>query len=111
MEIILENIGENNITAFQKPDTLYNLDIAYIQFSGIGFRGKYILSAARLVAGEEINICCLKNLSTAEAREKLMLFPGVGPKVSDCIMLFSMGKDDAFPIDIWVEKGYGIFLC
>lgn len=90
--------------SFPKPEALCNLDITDIQFSGIGFRGKYILSAARLVAEGEIDIFNLKNLSTGEAREKLMLFPGVGPKVSDCIMFFSMDKDDAFPIDIWVKR-------
>lgn len=90
--------------SFPKPEVLYNLDITDIQFSGIGFRGKYILSAAKLVAQKEIDIYSLRNLATVEAREKLILFPGVGPKVSDCIMLFSMDKDDAFPIDIWVKR-------
>ncbi|SHK16283.1 DNA-3-methyladenine glycosylase family protein [Paramaledivibacter caminithermalis] len=90
--------------SFPKPEALYNLDVGNIQFSGIGFRGKYIISAAKLVTQGEIDIYGLKNLSTEEARIKLMKFPGVGPKVSDCIMFFSMDKDDAFPIDIWVKR-------
>lgn len=102
-----EYIGEyrgKKYYSFPRPEVLYNLDIPDIQFSGIGFRGKYILSAAKLVMEGEIDIYNLKNLSTVEAREKLILFPGVGPKVSDCIMFFSMDKDDAFPIDIWVKR-------
>ncbi|MCT4566371.1 MAG: 8-oxoguanine DNA glycosylase [Maledivibacter sp.] len=90
--------------SFPRPEALYNLEISDIQFSGIGFRGKYILSAAKLVVDHGIDIYNLRNLSTVEAREKLMLFPGIGPKVSDCIMFFSMDKADAFPIDIWVKR-------
>ena len=37
-------------------------------------------------------------------REELLKFPGVGPKVADCIMLFSMKKYEVFPIDVWVKR-------
>ena len=37
-------------------------------------------------------------------REELLKFPGVGPKVADCIMLFSMKKYNVFPIDVWVKR-------
>ena len=37
-------------------------------------------------------------------REKLLQFPGVGPKVADCIMLFSLKKFEVFPIDVWVRR-------
>lgn len=90
--------------SFPRPEKLYNLSLEDIQFKGIGFRGKYILRAARLVVDGEIDIYKLKNLNTNGAREELMRFPGVGPKVSDCIMLFSMDKENAFPIDIWVKR-------
>ena len=39
-----------------------------------------------------------------EVREKLLELPGVGPKVADCIMLFSLKKFDVFPIDVWVRR-------
>ena len=29
---------------------------------------------------------------------------GVGPKVADCVMLFSMKKAEAFPVDVWIKK-------
>lgn len=90
--------------SFPRPEELYKLDIDDIMFSGIGFRGKYILGAAKLVVQEGVDIYSFKNLSTKEARERLMEFSGIGPKVSDCIMLFSMDKADAFPIDVWVKR-------
>lgn len=100
----IEEYGGKKHFSFPKPEVLHNLSIDDIQFSGIGFRAKYILSAAKLVSDKEIDIYNLKNMNTEEAREQLILFPGIGPKVSDCIMFFSMDKDDAFPIDIWVKR-------
>ena len=51
----------------------------------------------------------LKQLSdekdTKKLREVLLEFPGVGPKVADCIMLFSCLKRlEVFPIDVWVRR-------
>lgn len=111
IEALSKNYGEyigqykgRDHYSFPKAERLYNLDVDDIMFSGIGFRGKYILSAAKLIVQDGVDIYGLKNLSTEKARERLMKFPGIGPKVSDCIMLFSMDKDDAFPIDIWVKR-------
>lgn len=111
IEALSENYGEpigeyrgKKYYGFPKPEKLYNLSLEDIQFKGVGFRGKYILSAAKLVAEKTVDIYNLRNLRTKEAREQLILFPGVGPKVSDCIMLFSMDKEDAFPIDVWVKR-------
>ena len=44
------------------------------------------------------------NPNTLEVRETLLTLPGVGPKVADCILLFSCGKEEVFPIDVWVER-------
>ena len=43
-------------------------------------------------------------MSTSDARCELMKIKGVGPKVADCVLLFSAGKSDAFPIDVWVQR-------
>ena len=37
-------------------------------------------------------------------REKLLELDGIGPKVADCILLFSMKRFDVFPIDVWVRR-------
>ncbi|WIF93945.1 DNA-3-methyladenine glycosylase family protein [Caminicella sporogenes] len=111
IEALSENYGSyignyrgKKYYSFPKPEKLYNLSLEDINFKGIGFRGKYILNAAKLVVNKEIDIYNLKNLETFKAREELMKFSGVGPKVSDCVMFFSMDKSDAFPIDVWVKR-------
>lgn len=42
---------------------------------------------------------------TEEAREILLTLPGVGPKVADCILLFSeLKRLEVFPVDVWVRR-------
>jgi len=90
--------------AFPEIDTIAGLETEDIKFTGIGFRGKYVISTARLIKEGELDIYNLKKLPTKDARKELMKLPGVGPKVADCIMLFSMDKTDSFPIDLWVRR-------
>ena len=111
IRLLSENYGEFieeyrgvKYYSFPKPKALNGLRVEDLECCKTGFRAKYIISAAEIVANKEIDIYTLKNIDTEMARKELMLFSGVGPKVSDCIMLFSMGKKDAFPIDIWVKR-------
>ncbi|WIV11960.1 DNA glycosylase [Proteiniborus sp. MB09-C3] len=100
-------IGEyngKNYYSFPEADVLAQLSLEDIQDCKTSFRAKYIANAAAIVSGGDIDIYRIKNLSTKDARKELMRFAGVGPKVSDCIMLFSMNKYDAFPIDVWVKR-------
>lgn len=90
--------------SFPRADVLKGLTVEDLSECKTGFRAKYIISAAEIVGNKEIDIYALKNVSTDLARKELMRFRGIGPKVSDCIMLFSMGKQDAFPIDVWVKR-------
>ncbi len=89
---------------FPCPEDLAVLDEKDIRECGCGFRGRYIAEAARIIARGDMDIYAVEHLDTERAREYLMRFRGVGPKVADCILLFSMGKYDAFPVDVWVRR-------
>lgn len=69
-----------------------------------GYRTAYILDAAKKVASGEIDLEKIYALPTDKAKSELMKIKGVGPKVADCTMLFSLQKGDAFPIDVWVQR-------
>lgn len=100
-------IGEYNCKdyyAFPTAEALSKVDVEELKETKIGFRAKYVSSAAKRVYNGEADLNDIKTLDTDEAREKLMEFQGVGPKVSDCILLFAMEKYDAFPIDVWVKR-------
>lgn len=72
---------------------------------GLGFRDTRVFETTRMVANKQIDIEKLENIENVnKLREELLKFPGVGPKVADCIMLFSMKKYEVFPIDVWVKR-------
>jgi N-glycosylase/DNA lyase len=68
----------------------------------LGFRSKYLAEAARLAGAGLLDE--IGGMPTGEARETLMVIPGVGVKVADCILLFAFGRLDAFPVDTWIRK-------
>ena len=56
------------------------------------------------MANGEINADELEAMDTAAARERLLSLYGVGDKVCDCVLLFSLGKYDLFPADVWIKR-------
>lgn len=46
----------------------------------------------------------LRGIPRAEAKAELLGLPGVGPKVADCISLFSLDHLDVVPVDTHVWK-------
>ena len=70
----------------------------------LGFRAKYLYSSAQLVSSGELNLNDLRTSSYTHAKEKLTSLDGVGNKIADCVMLFSIGKLEAFPIDRWIKR-------
>ena len=43
-------------------------------------------------------------MSYEDAKEYLMQFNGIGPKVADCICLYGLHHTQAFPIDTHIEQ-------
>jgi len=71
---------------------------------GLGYRAKYVQATAKKIYEEKINLENFKALPYLEARKALVEFPGVGLKVADCMLLFSIEKMEAFPVDVWVKR-------
>jgi 3-methyladenine DNA glycosylase/8-oxoguanine DNA glycosylase len=67
-------------------------------------RADRIIRLARVVEAEVISLEHLKGLSCDEGREALMVLDGIGPKIADCILLFSLDHASAFPVDRWVLR-------
>ena len=59
---------------------------------------------SKRVFEEDFKLERLRQLSYEEAKKQLCSLEGVGPKVADCVLLFSLGKTEAFPVDRWVER-------
>lgn len=78
---------------------------------GLGYRAPFLKKVATAVAEGRVDFAAVGNLGYSESRKLLMtellgqkLLLGVGPKVADCVLLYSCGKDEAFPIDVWIAK-------
>lgn len=90
--------------AFPTLEQLEKADLQGINLCKAGFRCKYILDAVKKVRWGEINLEEISKMDITSARKELMKVNGVGPKVADCIMLFSMSKHAAYPVDVWVKR-------
>ena len=91
---------------FPTPKELKNVTIQDYRDLGLGFRDVRLYETTQKVLNGKINFEDLhKNTNTIEVREKLLSLSGVGPKVADCILLFStLKRFDVFPIDVWVRR-------
>jgi len=67
-------------------------------------RADRIIRMARAVEAKVISLEHLKGLPCDEARDALMALDGIGPKIADCILLFSLDQYSAFPVDRWVLR-------
>ncbi len=76
-------------------------DLSYLRS---GFRGKYISHAVECINSEEINLSEIAVAPIEEARTALKKIKGVGPKVSECVLLFGMHRTEAFPVDVWIKR-------
>lgn len=110
----IENISKNygkeikfegkNYYLFPTPEELAGATIEDFRNLNLGFRDKYVYGAVQDVVSGKVNLEDINKLSYLEAKKELMKIKGVGAKVADCILLFSMNKIEAFPIDTWIKK-------
>ena len=73
---------------------------------GLGFRDIRLYETTRMILDKKVDLEEMKNNpNTMEVREQLLSLSGVGPKVADCILLFSdLKRFEVFPIDVWVRR-------
>ncbi len=89
---------------FPSVERLASANVNGLRECGLGFRAKYVHITAQKINDENIDLDCLKTQSYHEARKTLLEFCGVGLKVADCVLLFSLNKTEAFPVDVWVKR-------
>jgi len=70
----------------------------------MGFRARYLRAVAMRVAAGDPCLTALPGMPLEEARAALVSLPGVGRKIADCVLLFSLGFRRAFPVDVWVMR-------
>ena len=97
-------VKENTFHLFPTPKKLANSSQSELLECGLGYRAKFVKAASIQVFERQIDLKSLRKSNYQETRTGLTAIPGIGNKVADCIMLFSLEKLDAFPLDTWILK-------
>ena len=97
-------LGECRRNTFPSPARLADAGEQSLRALGLGFRAKYVAQAARIVAGGELDPFTLREAEYDRALNALTALPGVGDKVANCVLLMSLDKREAFPVDVWIDR-------
>ncbi|QLD84454.1 DNA-3-methyladenine glycosylase 2 family protein [Natronomonas halophila] len=89
--------------AFPTPEQLAEATESELRDLSLGYRAPYVQRTAEMVASGEATPEEAQGLAYEDARESLTRFVGVGDKVADCLLLFSLGYLEAVPLDTWIR--------
>lgn len=98
--------NEEKYYTFPTPEQLKGVSVEEYRKLGLGFRDIRLYETTKMILEKQVDLEKMrKNLNTVEVREELLKLSGVGPKVADCILLFSdLKRFEVFPIDVWVRR-------
>jgi len=98
------NFEGKRFFTFPKPEALAKATLSELRLCKLGYRAEFVLETARIMNKGDFNLEALRTVPYERAKKELMPFPGVGSKVADCVLLFSLDKLEAFPIDVWMKR-------
>jgi N-glycosylase/DNA lyase len=90
--------------AYPEPGSLARAGEAALRECGLGYRAKFLHQTAAQIAEGKFDIDAVRTLDDEAAEAKLCEFPGVGPKIAQCTLLFGYGRLGMFPVDVWIER-------
>jgi len=89
---------------FPSAHSLNKATINELISCGVGYRAKAIQAVAKHIVSGNLDIDYLIRIKYHYAKEELLKVYGIGNKIADCILLFSLEKLDSFPIDVWILR-------
>lgn len=89
---------------FPTPERLAKATTQELASCGLGYRVNYVSETARRIHENHFDLEGLRSMGYEEAKKELLKFNGVGLKVADCVLLFSLEKFEAFPVDVWMKR-------
>ena len=91
---------------FPTVESLSKASVEDLRSLGLGFRDVRVYETTHKILEKQVDLEELhQEKDTQKVRDALLTLSGVGPKVADCILLFStLKRFDVFPIDVWVKK-------
>jgi len=97
-------VDDHVFYTFPEPHHLAEANLEELKKCKLGYRAEHVLETSRIIHNRDFNLNALKTVDYEEAKRELIRLPGVGQKVADCVLLFSLDRLDAFPVDIWIKR-------
>ncbi len=99
----IDSAGERYF-AFPTAERLAALEEEHFLACSLGYRAKYVLAAARLVASGALDLADIAALDDEALFSALLSVHGVGEKVANCVLLFGYHRLSRFPRDVWINR-------
>jgi len=90
--------------SFPSPIQITGLTESEMKSFGLGYRAQYVLKTSKIIEENKILLSDFYNENYFDSLKFLLTFPGVGDKVANCVLIYSLKKYNAFPVDLWVER-------
>ena len=97
-------VDDKKFFTFPSAERLNKTSDEELRLCGLGYRTKAVKAVAESIVNGSLNIHPLSGLPYDDAKNQLLKVYGIGNKVADCILLFSLDKLEAFPIDVWITR-------
>ncbi len=110
VESLAETFGEavdcggRKRATFPSPEQLAAAGEPALRDLRLGYRAKFVAGTAEIVASGGLDLHSLRLAPYDDALEALIALPGVADKVANCVLLLSLDKPAAFPVDVWVRR-------
>jgi N-glycosylase/DNA lyase len=96
--------GEMEVFSYPEPGQMAEIPVEKLLECKLGFRARYLLATAKMVASGAVDLGAVGRLSTVDARAALCELPGVGEKIANCVLLFAYDRLEAVPVDVWIAR-------
>lgn len=97
-------LNGDTVYSFPGPAELAEATEKELREIGLGYRAPYVVESARMIRDGEIDPQEIRFMDYHEAHEEIQGLVGVGDKVADCVLLFSLDFHEAVPIDTWIAR-------
>ena len=90
--------------SFPTPREIARLHERSLREAGLGYRAPFLLHTAQFVSANPQTLDAIRRAEYTDALKRVISFPGIGPKVADCVLLYGFQKYEAFPVDVWILR-------
>lgn len=107
INLVLDRIGSSCSSGknlFPKAQVLAQCTDGELRECLTGYRAPYLIKTAAYIRDHPDFFTCIRHMNYQNAKSALMVLPGVGPKVADCVLLFAFERFEAVPVDIRIRK-------